>query len=209
MRIAIEGQRGKAFELRETGWGEFDIAIKLYFVAESGEKAQTLYHMLRLHPYGTDETAREAMRASGCVPSLAYEEQLFNEPYEHFYDILSSGAVPTGWSKPLETMSDITSIKNISLVKSGGKGKGGGGGLGAQTPGGVLERSAMIPLITRLPAEPFSRETEQLEVKKLRDAALQLAKKERKDVADLRRKEAYLSKLKADRIAAEKADGTA
>jgi hypothetical protein len=52
----IEGEKGKPFVVNETGWGEFEITLKLYYATESGEKAQTLYHHLHLHPYGkTDE----------------------------------------------------------------------------------------------------------------------------------------------------------
>src|ERR1700761_2083463 len=42
------------FEVEETGWGEFEIAIKFYFVPESPEKPQQLWHALKLHPYTGD-----------------------------------------------------------------------------------------------------------------------------------------------------------
>ena len=45
---------GPPFEVEETGWGEFEIAIKFYFVPESTEKPQTVWHGLKLHPYGDD-----------------------------------------------------------------------------------------------------------------------------------------------------------
>ncbi|PHH85087.1 hypothetical protein CDD83_912 [Cordyceps sp. RAO-2017] len=38
----VEGEAGRPFAVHETGWGEFDITIKLYYVNESGEKPQTL-----------------------------------------------------------------------------------------------------------------------------------------------------------------------
>ena len=37
--------------MTETGWGEFDIQVKIIFVAESGEKPLTTYHRLKLHPW--------------------------------------------------------------------------------------------------------------------------------------------------------------
>ena len=92
----IDGKPGEPFVVKETGWGEFEITIKLYYVSESGEKPQTLYHHLRLHPYGRTEEEKETMRLNGGeVISWTYEEQIFNEPYEPFYEILTSGALPT------------------------------------------------------------------------------------------------------------------
>uniref|UniRef100_A0A0D2XDW2 Protein AF-9 homolog n=1 Tax=Fusarium oxysporum (strain Fo5176) TaxID=660025 RepID=A0A0D2XDW2_FUSOF len=93
----VEGEPGKPFVVEETGWGEFDITIKLYYVNDSGEKPQTLYHYLRLHPYGRNEEEKQAMIASnGEIRAWSYEEQLFNEPYEVFYNLLTQGAVPKG-----------------------------------------------------------------------------------------------------------------
>jgi len=180
----------KAFVVNETGWGEFEITIKLYYDSKSGEKPQTLYHHLRLHPYGRNEIEKEAMRATGEVTAWTYEEQVFNEPYEDFYKILTSGARDKGAPAP----------------GAGGKGKGKGKSnfnssstTGAE--GEVKERSAMIPLTTR-PGQPFSRETEAAEMKRLREAE----EKVRKMVAEMtdavKAKEQELAALKASNKAA-------
>lgn len=39
------------FQVTETGWGEFEIAIKIFFVQESGEKPLQLTHSLKLHDW--------------------------------------------------------------------------------------------------------------------------------------------------------------
>ncbi|KAH3901412.1 related to Protein AF-9 homolog [Saccharomycodes ludwigii] len=39
------------FEVTETGWGEFEINIKIVFQDGSNEKIINFYHLLRLHPY--------------------------------------------------------------------------------------------------------------------------------------------------------------
>jgi YEATS domain-containing protein 4 len=78
------------FEVEETGWGEFDIAIKLYFVPESTEKPQTTWHSLKLHPYGDDVEGQKERRET--VKSICYEEVLFTEPVEQWYEILTGGA---------------------------------------------------------------------------------------------------------------------
>lgn len=59
---------------------------------EANEKPQTLWHALKLHPYGADaEGQRERKEA---VVSQNYEEIVFNEPVEPFYEILTAGAPP-------------------------------------------------------------------------------------------------------------------
>ncbi|VUC26412.1 unnamed protein product [Clonostachys rosea] len=189
----VDGEPGKPFVVNETGWGEFDIAIKLYYVNDSGEKPQTLYHYLRLHPYGRTEEEKQAMiMENGEIRSWSYEEQLFNEPFDVFYRILTSGAVPKGWKGP---------------PASGGKGKGGKGKNKAPPPlpspdsGDVWERTAMIPNSNR-PGQPFSRETEAAEVKKLRDAQTTTEEWSQKILQELKGKEDLLAKLKAENAAA-------
>ncbi|KAI1085738.1 yeats family-domain-containing protein [Whalleya microplaca] len=151
-------QQQRGFVVNETGWGEFEITIRLYYDSKSGEKPQVLYHHLRLHPYGRTEAEKEAMRSNGGeVMAWIYEEQLFNEPFEDFYKILTSGARDKG-----------------AGGGGGGKGKGKGKGKGVaagatEVASEVKERSAMIPL-TNKPGQPFSRDTEQLEIKRLKEA---------------------------------------
>lgn len=121
------GKSGKkpqnAFVVNETGWGEFEITIKLYYDSKSGEKPQTLYHHLRLHPYGRNEAEKEAMRTGGEVIAWTYEEQVFNEPFEDFFKILTSGARDKG-------------------TPAGGKGKGKGKNAAATVKEGDVRSAA-------------------------------------------------------------------
>jgi YEATS domain-containing protein 4 len=164
---------GGAFEVQETGWGEFEITIKLYYTPDSLEKPQTLYHHLRLHPYGNTDAEKEAMRLAPSIDSWVYEEQLFNEPYEGFYDILTS---------------PVDRIKG-----AGGKGtrvmKGG-------MVGSVGERTALIPLTSR-PGQPFSRETERAEIKRLGEARVKVEEMTGALQRELKEKEEELARLKA------------
>lgn len=144
----IEGEKGKPFVINETGWGEFEITLKLYYVTESGEKAQTLYHHLRLHPYGkTDEEKARSRQPSGDVISWNYEEQLFNEPYESFFHVLTSGAHIPGRPQPTK--------KAAAALDP--------------TAGVVYERSALVPRQLTL-EQPFSKETEDLEKQRMNKA---------------------------------------
>ncbi|KAG7007781.1 hypothetical protein G7Y79_00008g024190 [Physcia stellaris] len=84
------------FEVTETGWGEFEVQIKMYFVPEAAEKPQTIWHFLRLHPWEGDVEAKKARRE--VVGSQSYEEILFNEPTETLFEVMTSGP-PRGKSK--------------------------------------------------------------------------------------------------------------
>lgn len=184
----VEGEPGKPFSVTETGWGEFDVGIKLYYVNESGEKPQTLYHYLRLHPFGRTEEEKAAMVAkNGQIRAWSYEEQLFNEPFEVFYNMLTSDGVPKGW-------------------KPAGKGKGKGKNkapppLPAPESSDVWEHTAMIPRHTR-PGQPFSLETEAAEIKKLKDAQAKTEEMTNKLLDELKSKEEKLAKIKAQNAAA-------
>ncbi|KAG0671229.1 NuA4 histone H4 acetyltransferase complex and the SWR1 complex subunit [Maudiozyma exigua] len=70
------------FELTETGWGEFDINVKIHFVEEANEKVLSFYHRLRLHPYDMTQPSQEEIK------SIFYDELVFNEPNEQFFQIL-------------------------------------------------------------------------------------------------------------------------
>ncbi|GAA5827117.1 hypothetical protein JCM5353_006197 [Sporobolomyces roseus] len=104
------------FEVTETGWGEFDIIIKIFFVPEASEKPLTFNHHLKLHPWPIDpilyaqpsliqnpNEGPPSQPPTGDPPQLVqpipiispvhswqYEEIIFNEPTEHFYTTLLS-----------------------------------------------------------------------------------------------------------------------
>jgi YEATS domain-containing protein 4 len=176
MLPAVEAVYGQPFAVSETGWGEFEISIKLHYVAESMEKPQTLWHGLRLHPYGTEEEKAKQREQGSEVRAWAYEEQIFNEPFEQFYEILTSPP---------------------PLIGKGGKGKGrGGGGRLSVLNGGIGERTASVPPRSS-PGQPFSKETEQLEIKRLKEAKLKVDEQNEVLRQELEKKEALLASLRA------------
>ncbi|KIJ20462.1 hypothetical protein PAXINDRAFT_96652 [Paxillus involutus ATCC 200175] len=91
------------FEVSETGWGEFEIQIRVNFVAESGEKAITLYHHLKLHPWSVtfsppgsafsaepDIPSPETAAKLGPVHSWQYDEIVFTDPFQSFLSLLTT-----------------------------------------------------------------------------------------------------------------------
>lgn len=113
------------------------------------------------------------MKLQPEIRSWVYEEQLFNEPYEAFYDLLTT---------PMER------------VKGGGKGtKVMRGGM----VGSTGDRTATIPLQTR-PDQPFSRESEKLEIKRLEEAGVKVRQMREELKKELTENEAELARLKAE-----------
>jgi YEATS domain-containing protein 4 len=74
-------------------WGEFEIQIRITFVPESGEKAITMYHHLKLHPWTAhgepDIPPLDVAVKCGPVHSWQYDEIVFNDPYQNFLNILT------------------------------------------------------------------------------------------------------------------------
>ena len=155
------------FEVTETGWGEFEIQIKLYFISESTEKPQTLWHSLKLHPYGPDAEGKKERRE--VVVSQNYEEVVFTEPVEQFYDLLTGG---TGIVQPA-------------------KGKSGKGGKQPQQGG----RTAEIPY-SDSPKNPYSQRTEAKEIDRLTEAIKTVDQMLKEEKAKLAERETKLDELK-------------
>lgn len=106
------------FEVTETGWGEFEIQIKIYFISEASEKVLTVHHLLKLHPWTVSpETGAiipmpetgpgsavgqdgQSIGANGpsldVVPvhSWQYDEVVFQDPTEALYSVMM-GHPPT------------------------------------------------------------------------------------------------------------------
>ncbi|KPJ19087.1 YEATS domain-containing protein 4 [Papilio machaon] len=65
------------YELTETGWGEFEIVIKIYF-HDPNERPVTLYHILKLFQSPVNESAPPTV--GRALVSESYEEIVFQEP---------------------------------------------------------------------------------------------------------------------------------
>ncbi|SPO22556.1 probable Protein AF-9 homolog [Ustilago trichophora] len=57
------------YHVTETGWGEFEIQIKIFFVPEANEKPITLFHHLKLHPWLQQAAAVEAEPPAPSIPA--------------------------------------------------------------------------------------------------------------------------------------------
>ncbi|KAF8343685.1 yeats family protein [Amanita rubescens] len=97
------------FEVTETGWGEFEVQIRITFVPEAGEKNLTLYHHIKLHPWTTTAAGEQAENASTNaldepVHSWQYDEIVFSDPYQNFLNLLTQHPptpLPKAKTKPV------------------------------------------------------------------------------------------------------------
>ncbi|XP_059074452.1 transcription initiation factor TFIID subunit 14b isoform X2 [Cryptomeria japonica] len=69
------------FELSETGWGEFQIKMTIFFHSDVAEKQLEIYHELKLHP--EDRSGPPTTKKPVIVES--YDEIVFTDPSEAFY----------------------------------------------------------------------------------------------------------------------------
>lgn len=66
--------------MSETGWGEFEIQIKIHF-NDGNERPVTFYHMLKLFHTGNDSSTTTAMvQGRKTVVSENYDEIIFQDP---------------------------------------------------------------------------------------------------------------------------------
>jgi YEATS domain-containing protein 4 len=59
------------FEINETGWGEFEVQVKIHFTPMVLEKPVILYHMIRLHPL---QDTKNVWKVGDMVYSVRYDE---------------------------------------------------------------------------------------------------------------------------------------
>ncbi|CAH0406284.1 unnamed protein product [Chilo suppressalis] len=75
------------YELTETGWGEFEIVIKIYF-HDPNERPVTVYHILKLFQSPVTEGAPPIV--GRALVSESYEEIVFQEPTQLMQHLLNS-----------------------------------------------------------------------------------------------------------------------
>ncbi|PIN06134.1 Transcription initiation factor IIF, auxiliary subunit [Handroanthus impetiginosus] len=101
------------FELSESGWGEFEIAITLHFHSDVTDKPLHLYHHLKLYP--EDEAGPLSTKKPVVVES--YDEIVFSEPSEAFFARVQNHPavivprLPAGFTLPPVPVEDIENRK--------------------------------------------------------------------------------------------------
>lgn len=82
------------FEVQETGWGEFELIIKIYFV-DPNERPVTIYHHLRLFNQDPNNPAPvPKIDKNKIVVSEHYDEIVFQDPSLMMTQILNAPPKP-------------------------------------------------------------------------------------------------------------------
>jgi len=105
------------YEVTETGWGEFEVIIKIYFV-DNAERPVTLYHLLKL--FSNPLLAHQCHYGSlGQLVSEYYDEILFQDPSVYLHRQLTCGKTTThrnqetNWKeKESKTLASIKQAKS-------------------------------------------------------------------------------------------------
>lgn len=102
------------FELSESGWGEFEIGITIYFHPDVGEKPQELFHHLKL--YADDESIPQTTKKPVVVES--YDEIVLSEPMEASFGRLRNHPVARVTGNPASPL--VLPAGESSLERKGG-----------------------------------------------------------------------------------------
>ena len=71
--------------VQETGWGEFEIQIKVYF-QDPNERPVSMHHVLQLYP----KTPYDPQNPPPYVLAECYDEFIFQEPCADMYQLLNT-----------------------------------------------------------------------------------------------------------------------
>lgn len=72
------------YEVSETGWGEFEVIIKIFF-QDTAEKPVTMYHLLKLF-----QSDPAVIAGKKNVVAETYDELVFTDPTNTMYHLLSN-----------------------------------------------------------------------------------------------------------------------
>jgi len=82
------------FEVSETGWGEFEASIRIYF-RDPSETPIDLFHLIKLYPVGPPQPAG-ALKKPSAVVAEQYDEIVFCDPSDKFSKQLMQYCVRKG-----------------------------------------------------------------------------------------------------------------
>jgi len=101
------------YEVTETGWGEFEVVLKIYF-HDSTDRPLTIYHQLKL--FQTDSTM---LSASGnkVVISENYDEMVFQDPSVMMHSLLTSNRQLTLGAHKHETDFEAKETRTITQLE--------------------------------------------------------------------------------------------
>ncbi|XP_060077597.1 YEATS domain-containing protein 4-like [Ylistrum balloti] len=103
------------YEVTETGWGEFEVIIKIYFV-DPNERPVTLYHLLKLFQSETD-----IMLGKKSLVVEYYDELVFQDPTSMMHHALTNTRPMSLGTYKHETDFDERKEKTLNNMKAANK----------------------------------------------------------------------------------------
>lgn len=100
------------FEVQETGWGEFEVVIKIYF-QDPNERPITIYHILKL--FETDPV-NKTISVKKNVVSEFYDEIVFQDPSVMMQDLLNNPVHLSQQSQRHETNFEEKAEKTLNSI---------------------------------------------------------------------------------------------
>jgi YEATS domain-containing protein 4 len=100
------------FQVTETGWGEFEIGIKIY-LQDPQEKVINLSHFLKLYPAPETWNSHEDLET---IIAEKYDEIVFVQPHEYFYKPLTEYAAEATVAMEKETLLKRAMAEELAKV---------------------------------------------------------------------------------------------
>lgn len=100
------------FEVQETGWGEFEVVMKIYF-QDPNERPITIYHILKL--FETDPV-NKTINVKKNLVSEFYDEIVFQDPSSMMQDLLNNPVYLSQQSYRHETNFEDKAEKTLTSV---------------------------------------------------------------------------------------------
>ncbi|XP_071839679.1 YEATS domain-containing protein 4-like [Apostichopus japonicus] len=112
---AVRAVTKPPFEITETGWGEFEVIIKIFFV-DPNERPVTLYHFLKLF-----QTETNLMLGKKTLVSEHYDEMIFQDPTLMMQQLLVNTRPLTLGPYKHETDFTDLAVKTVGTLQSARK----------------------------------------------------------------------------------------
>jgi len=129
------------YEVSETGWGEFEVQIKIHF-NDLAEKPLTFYHVLKLYhnassgnptstagavgagsttssPIDVSTTTTAVIQGRKSVISECYDEVIFQDPTQYMYTLLTTTRKLTLSAYKHETNVEERRDRSLAKIKNG------------------------------------------------------------------------------------------
>ncbi|XP_002737992.1 YEATS domain-containing protein 4-like [Saccoglossus kowalevskii] len=103
------------YEVTETGWGEFEVVIKIFF-NDPNERPVTLYHLLKLFQSETN-----IMLGNKTLVAEQYDELIFQDPTQMMQQLLTNTRQLTLGSQRHETDFEEVERKTLNSIISAKK----------------------------------------------------------------------------------------